>query len=110
MARLDGSRTLWFPFDDSVPDDPGLSYEVEPVDGGLDVHVRTVGLARDLLLQPDRVHADAVVDQGFVTLLPGESTTFRVRAPAALDAGLVKAPWVLTELATVLTPREEPPS
>jgi len=25
-----------------------------------------------------------------------------VRAPADLDAGLIKAPWVLTDLATVL--------
>ncbi|GIF45753.1 beta-mannosidase [Asanoa ferruginea] len=108
VARLDESRAFWFPAGQTVPPaDPGLSYEVEPVDGGLDVHVHTVGLARDLLLQPDRVHPEAVVDQGFVTLLPGESTTFRVRAPAALDAGLVKAPWVLTELATVLIPREE---
>jgi hypothetical protein len=34
--------------------------------------------------------------------LPGESVTFRVRAPVALDAGQAKAPWVLTDLASVL--------
>jgi beta-mannosidase len=66
------------------------------------VHVRSAGLARDLLLQPDRIHPDAVVDRGFVTLLPGESTTFAVRCPAELDPASVKSPWVLTDLASVL--------
>ncbi len=104
VASLDGTRALWFPVRDQdfALDDPGLAVDVDPVEHGLDVRVQAAGLARDILLQPDRIHPRAVVDRGFVTLLPGESTTFHVRGPADLDAGLVKAPWVLTELSTVL--------
>ncbi|MCO8269343.1 hypothetical protein M1L60_01920 [Actinoplanes sp. TRM 88003] len=102
-----GVRDLWF-FQDYHREDPGLTVTVEAVLEGLDVTVRSAGLARDVLLQPDRIHPAATVDQGFVTLLPGEETTFRVRnaagpgAALALDAGLIRAPWVLTDLATAL--------
>jgi beta-mannosidase len=104
VARLGAARALWWTTEDKdvTYDDPGLTAEVEAVPGGLDVHVHSVGLARDVLLQPDRVHPLAVVDQGFVTLLPGETSVFHVRAPIDLDAGSVKAPWVLTDMASVL--------
>ncbi|MET0415703.1 MAG: glycoside hydrolase family 2 protein, partial [Actinoplanes sp.] len=104
VARLDGVRNLWFavPDKDFAYEDAGLTVTVEPVSGGLDVRVQAVGLARDVLLQADRVHPQAVVDRGFVTLLPGESTVFKVRAPIDLDAGLIKAPWALTDLASTL--------
>ncbi len=104
VARLDDARALWF----AVPDrvfaypDAGLTVTAEPVPGGLDVRVEAAGLARDVLLQADRLHPDAVADRGFLTLLPGESTTIHVRGPAELDPALVKAPWVLTDLAAVL--------
>ncbi|MEU4236085.1 glycoside hydrolase family 2 protein [Actinoplanes sp. NPDC026619] len=101
VARFNGVQNLWFASDFDLVDSE-LTVTAESVPGGLDVHVTAAGLARDLLLQPDRLHPDAVVDRGFVTLLPGESTTFAVRAPAELDAGLIKAPWVLTDLATAL--------
>ncbi|MCY1143251.1 glycoside hydrolase family 2 protein [Actinoplanes sp. Pm04-4] len=100
-VRANDVRDLWF-FQDFHLDDPGLTVTVDVVPDGLDVTVRAAGLARDVLLQPDRIHPAATVDQGFVTLLPGETTTFRVRGTAGLDAALVKAPWVLTDLATVL--------
>ncbi|MBM2614099.1 glycoside hydrolase family 2 protein [Actinoplanes sp. LDG1-06] len=101
VARASAVRDLWF-FTDFDLDDPGLDVTVDVVADGLDVHVRVGGLARDVLLQPDRLHPGATVDQGFVTLLPGETTTFRVRGVAALDPDLIRAPWVLTDLATVL--------
>ncbi|MEU7908540.1 glycosyl hydrolase 2 galactose-binding domain-containing protein [Actinoplanes sp. NPDC049118] len=104
VARLGDTRALWFATEDRdfAYDDPGLTVDVETAPGGLDVHVHSVGLARDVLLQPDRVHPLAVVDRGFIDLLPGESAVLHVRAPIDLDAGLIKAPWVLTDLATVL--------
>jgi beta-mannosidase len=110
VARLDGVRNMWFavPDKDFAYEDSGLTVSVESVVGGLDVRVQAVGLARDLLLQADRIHPGAVVDQGFVTLLPGEFTVFHVRAPIELDAGAVKAPWVLTDLASVMAPRHPP--
>ncbi|GAA0517262.1 beta-mannosidase [Paractinoplanes deccanensis] len=103
-VRIDDVRALWFAVEDRdfTHDDPGLTAEVATVPGGLDVHVRAVGLARDVLLQADRIHPSATVDSGFVTLLPGESAVFRVRAPIELDPGAVKAPWVLTSLSEVL--------
>ncbi|MEV4351648.1 glycoside hydrolase family 2 TIM barrel-domain containing protein [Actinoplanes sp. NPDC049596] len=101
VARLDDARALWFP-DDVSYDDPGLTVDAEPVDGGLDVRVQATGLARDVLLQADRIHPQATVDRGFVTLLPGESVVFHVRAPIDLDPASVKAPWVLTDLSAVL--------
>ena len=70
--------------------------------GGLDVRVQAVGLARDVLLQPDRIHPQAVADRGFVTLLAGESVVFHVRAPLDLDPAAVKTPWALTSLSAVL--------
>ncbi|WP_433797569.1 glycosyl hydrolase 2 galactose-binding domain-containing protein [Actinoplanes sp. CA-252034] len=82
--------------------DPGLTVTAEVVPGGLDVRVHATGLARDLLLQPDRIHPEAVVDRGFTTLLPGESTVFAVRAPVELDPGSIKSPWVLTDLWSAL--------
>ncbi|WP_433303806.1 glycoside hydrolase family 2 protein [Actinoplanes sp. CA-030573] len=104
VSRFGDVRALWFAAEDRdfAHDDPGLTVEVETVPGGLDVRVQAVGLARDVLLQPDRIHPGAVCDRGFVTLLAGESAVFRVRAPLDLDPGSVKSPWVLTTLAAVL--------
>ncbi|GAB1692523.1 glycoside hydrolase family 2 protein [Krasilnikovia sp. M28-CT-15] len=101
VARLDDARAVHFNTDFSY-EDPGLTVGVETVPGGLDVRVHAAGLARDVLMQPDRIHPQATVDQGFVTMLPGESTIFHVRAPNALDPALVNAPWVLTDLSTVM--------
>ncbi|WIN00543.1 glycoside hydrolase family 2 protein [Actinoplanes oblitus] len=103
VAQLDDARAIHFGTDVSY-DDPALTIDVESVPGGLDVRVHALGLARDVLLQADRIHPRATVDRGFVTLLPGESVVFHVRAPLDidLDPGLVKAPWVLTDLARVM--------
>ncbi|MEU4690654.1 glycoside hydrolase family 2 protein [Actinoplanes sp. NPDC023714] len=104
VARLDDARALWF--SSSVPlENPRLTVDVEAVPGGLDVHVRAAGLARDILLQADRIHPRATVDRGFVTLLPGESVVFHVRAPFDLDPALAKVPWVLTDLFSALEDR-----
>ncbi|WP_250008405.1 glycoside hydrolase family 2 protein [Actinoplanes sp. M2I2] len=99
-AHYAAARALYYLTDPIA--DAGLTITAEAVPGGLDVHLHATGLARDILLQPDRIHPDATVDQGFVTLLPGESTTLHVRAPIELDPGSIKEPWVVTDLASVL--------
>lgn len=56
-ARLDDARALWFTEDPTIPHaDPGLTIDAGTVPGGLGVRVHAAGLARDVLLQPDRVH------------------------------------------------------
>ncbi|MDI6099495.1 glycoside hydrolase family 2 protein [Actinoplanes sp. NEAU-A12] len=103
VATLGEARAIWFA-EDSGYADAGLTVTAESVPGGLDVRLHAAGPARDVLLQADRIHPDAVVDRGFLTLLPGESTVLHVRAPIELDPGSIKDPWVLTDLSTVLNP------
>jgi beta-mannosidase len=105
-VTLDGRRALWFADEeagvvDDLPD-AGLTVTAERADGGLDVHVHAAGLARDILLQPDRIHPAAVADRGFVTLLPGETAVLHVRAPIELDPRAIEDPWVLSDLSSVL--------
>lgn len=84
----DGVRALWF-----FAEDPKLALEAEPVSvtstvvGDVyEVQVVARSLVKDLTLLVDRVNPEARVDRALVTLLPGESTVFRVTAPAGLDA------------------------
>jgi beta-mannosidase len=69
--------------------------EVSTTDNGAEVTLTAEVLLRDLTLLVDKIHPAAVVDQGLVTLLPGESTTFRVSGVAALRVEHVLAPGVL---------------
>ncbi|MEU8384600.1 glycoside hydrolase family 2 protein [Streptosporangium sp. NPDC048865] len=88
-VRLDGLRTLHFFAEDTRVAFPAAACdtEVTPVEGGLDVTVTARTLLRDLALFPDRLDPASAVDDMLVTLLPGESVTFRVTGspdPAAL--------------------------
>ncbi|GGM16697.1 hypothetical protein GCM10010129_71120 [Streptomyces fumigatiscleroticus] len=68
---------------------PAASYEVGVAgdgEGGARVTVTATGVVRDLLLQADRLAAEARTDQGRVTLLPGESTAWRVTGWSRPDA------------------------
>ena len=103
VATLGDARALHFVEDHAGYGETGLTVTAEPVPGGLDVRLHATGVARDVLLQPDRIHPEAVVDRGFVTLLPGESTVLHVRAPVDLDPAAVKEPWVVADLAAVLS-------
>ncbi|WP_432561796.1 glycoside hydrolase family 2 protein [Kineococcus sp. SYSU DK003] len=73
--------------DKDLPWEPDpLRVGVTRVDGGYAVRVRAESFARDVTLLADVVAPDARVDDGLVTLLPGESHTFRVRSGAVVDA------------------------
>jgi beta-mannosidase len=80
-------RALWFFAEDREIDWPAadLDASVEPADGGQRVRVTARSVLRDLALFPDRLDPSAQVDQALVTLLPGESATFTVRADRPLD-------------------------
>ncbi|MEH1102079.1 glycoside hydrolase family 2 protein [Micromonospora sp. CPCC 205561] len=90
-------RALWFFAEDRDADWPPAGYDavVEPVDGGQRVRVTARTVLRDLILFPDRLDPAAEVDEALVTLLPGETTTFTVRAHAPLDPAALTARPVL---------------
>ena len=97
VAEALGTRGLWFP---AEPRDSDLApaqanVTVAPVPGGVEVTVIAEVLLRDLTLLVDKVHPDARVDRGLVTLLPGEATTFRVSCGEPLDAAALTGPGVL---------------
>jgi beta-mannosidase len=88
-------RALWFFAEDREVEWPTAELEatVEPVDGGQRVRVTARSVLRDLTLFPDRLHPSAEVDQALVTLLPGDSAMFTVRADTPLDlAALTRHP------------------
>ncbi|MET4224843.1 glycoside hydrolase family 2 protein [Oerskovia enterophila] len=120
VATLGDERGLWFFAEprDSALTDSGLDAAVLvleragdpplPVPGSLRAPARSNGpayryevavtareLARDVALLADKVHPDATVDDQLVTLLPGESVTFTVTSPAALDPDALVARSVL---------------
>ncbi|MEV4940364.1 glycoside hydrolase family 2 protein [Streptomyces zaomyceticus] len=88
VADADGLRAVHFPGPDLEFAYPAASYEVRVSNDGDDGALITVTagtLVRDLLLQADRLDAQARTDHGRVTLLPGESTTWRVTGWARPD-------------------------
>lgn len=104
VANLRGSRAYRFgaePKDSTIQEEsPRVS--VAKVAGGLDITVTALTIARDVLVQPDRIHSRAVVDRGFLTLLPGESALFRVRADVELNVEDADQPYAVTSLGAVL--------
>ncbi|MDL9978706.1 glycoside hydrolase family 2 protein [Microbacterium sp. ASV49] len=97
VAELGGARGEWFftdPRDSALPAQQ-TAVVVVPAAEGFDVTVVADGLVRDLTLLIDRVAPDARVDSGLVTLLPGESHTFRVTGVEELAATDVARPEVL---------------
>ncbi|WP_433887537.1 glycoside hydrolase family 2 protein [Streptomyces sp. CA-111067] len=83
VADADGLRAVHFDRTDAEFGYPQADMQIELVPGArrgadAEVTVRARTLLRDLLLQADRLHPDARADRGLVTLLPGESVTYRV--------------------------------
>src|SRR5690606_21648445 len=104
-------RCLWFfaPDRELELPAPGFAAVAEPAADGATVTVTARTLLVDLALFPDRLDPAAEVDEQLVTLLPGESTTFRVRSAAPLDpAALVTRP-VLRCVNDVLAAGGAPP-
>jgi beta-mannosidase len=97
-ARLGEVRGLWFFAEPRASALPAARFTVTTASAGdasLEVTVTAETLLRDATLLVDKVHPDASVDSGLVTLLPGESHTFRVRGAGAVDAGVFADPRVL---------------
>ncbi|BCJ70664.1 beta-mannosidase [Catellatospora sp. IY07-71] len=90
-------QAWWFYAEDRDIDYPAARYEAkaEPVSGGYEVTVTAGTILRDLTLFPDRLDPAATVDQALVTLLPGESVTFKVASAVSLPAANLAARPVL---------------
>ncbi|GAA1743042.1 glycoside hydrolase family 2 protein [Luedemannella helvata] len=90
-------RALWFFAVDRDIDYPApdLVTQVSPAEGGVRVTVTARSLVRDLVLQADRVHPAATVDDALITLLPGESARLRVSGVSVADAAALTTPPVL---------------
>lgn len=90
-------RALWYFAEDPMlalePD--GFEASAVATDAGYEVRMTARSLVKDLVLQVDRIDATARVDRGLVTLLPGESETFTITAPAGIDPHVFTAPGII---------------
>lgn len=104
VADSGGLRALWYATEprDSAFVGAQPRIETEQIDGGLHVAVTATTLLRDFLIQPDRLHPAARIDRGFVTLLPGETATFRVTCAEPLHPSSLEIPWAVSYLDGVL--------
>jgi beta-mannosidase len=100
-----GERALWFFAEDKDLHlaDPQLDVRVRPRPGGVDITVAAQSLARHVTLLADRLDPDAVVDDALVTLVPGESHTFRVDTGRSVDATALSESGALRHLNRLLT-------
>lgn len=100
VADADGAARAWryLAVDrDLAYPSPRLEVTTVPLaDGDVEVTVTTDTFVRDLTLHADRLDAAASVSDALVTLLPGESATFRVTGgdPAAVAGLAGRAPVV----------------
>ncbi|HET9141825.1 glycosyl hydrolase 2 galactose-binding domain-containing protein [Actinophytocola sp.] len=75
--------------------DPRYDTRITTTGTGLELTVTAGTLLRDLALFPDRLDPSSTVDDMMVTLLPGDSATFRVDTTEPLDPTALTAPPVL---------------
>jgi beta-mannosidase len=75
---------------------------VEPTADGARVTVTATSYARDVSLFPDRVDPAARVDDGLVSLLPGETVTFTVTDAPGIDTAALTSREVLRHAGSLL--------
>ncbi|MBO0983504.1 glycoside hydrolase family 2 protein [Rathayibacter sp. SD072] len=97
VVDLAGERAFWFfaEYRASALEAAVVTTSVRQLDGVAEVTVTAENLVRDLTLLVDKLDQAATVDDQLVTLLPGESVTFRVRAQSPLDADALVSSSVL---------------
>lgn len=101
------SRALWFyaEYRESNLAAAELTTDVVAHGTNYTVWVTAANLVRDVAILADKVHPDARVDDMLVTLLPGESVKFGIRAPAGLEPAAFAHPSVLRTANDVLPMR-----
>jgi len=105
VAEVDGIRGWWWYAEgrDSELADPRLDVAVSATEDGCAVTVTAGALVRDLMLLVDKVAPDASVDEGLVTLLPGEQTTFLVSGTDVVDPQVWSDPRILRSANQLVT-------
>ena len=81
VAGFDGHRAFWFSSKDRELDCPEPEFEITREDvstNEIRYTVKARSLLRDLVLQADRLGADARADRGWMTLLPGDAASIVV--------------------------------
>jgi beta-mannosidase len=83
----DAGTAFWFFAEDVDSRLPRPEFDVTAEAGadGYRLTVTAATLVRDLAVLADRVAPDAVVDETLVTLLPGQTAVFHIRAEAGID-------------------------
>lgn len=99
VLDVEGVRDTWFFGEDADLEYSKPRFDASAVSEGEDalVTVTAETLLREVCLFPDRIHAEAFVDDALVTLLPGESHTFVVTGGqwGAVELGLLTSAPVL---------------
>ncbi|WP_106125783.1 glycoside hydrolase family 2 protein [Pseudosporangium ferrugineum] len=97
IAEAGDDRAWWFFAEDRDIAWPPPTFNATVTEAADETHVTVTAhhLLRDVTLHPDRLHPAAEADRSGVTLLPGESVTFRVRGAQNLDAAALTARPVL---------------
>lgn len=87
VAEAGDQRAWWFFAEDKDIAWPPAKFDATVTTAGDETHVTVTAqtILRDLTLQPDRLDPAAEPDEAGVTLLPGESATFRVRGATGLN-------------------------
>ncbi len=97
LVRMGEQRAFWF-FSEPRDGDlaiPTFSVDASRSDDGWVIDVTSDVLARDIVLAIDRVDPDAVVSDGLVTLLAGETAHFVVRGATSASVAAFADPAVL---------------
>lgn len=107
VATADSSRSAyWYFEEDTKLDVPQLDItaDVARTVGGYTVTVTADAFVKDLCFTPDRLDAEATIDEMFVTLLPGESYAFLVRSDLELDEDALVTHPVIQSVNTLTHP------
>ena len=86
ITSSSGERAFWYFVEDTHLALRAAHATASETEHGYLVRVEATGLVKDLTILADKVDPDASVDEALVTLLPGESRDFVVRARRDLDA------------------------
>lgn len=97
-AMFESTRDLWFFAeyrDSDLPSDRFVATLTRSTDDTLLLELKARALLRDVTVMIDKLDPAATVNQALVTLLPGETTTFRINTRLKLPIESLTHPLVL---------------